>query len=248
MAIKEILYFDKSERANTDVMVPFAKKRMEELGIRHVVIVYSSGYTLRRFLDATEDMAKLNIVAVSNPSPHSISRGASPITIRPTDSEEIRRRKEELLSKGIKENSMTISDETRAELEKKGIKVCYLNDDIYLGEYEWGGETAARRERLAAFMPEFLTDIGPLDVDAGAQLKVFTVISQGFRVCLGCTILAVKNGFIPEGETVLAVGGTATALVLRAGPKLYTCLVKEIIGFERGSSAFERWGHVSRWH
>jgi len=249
MVVKEILYFDKSERSNTDVMVPFAKKRMEELGIRHVVIVWGSGYTLNKFLEATKDTKdKLNIVAVANPSPHSISRGAMPIVVRSTDNEETRKRKEEQLKKGITETSATISDETKAELEKKGIKVCYLNDDIYLGEYEWGGEPAARREKLAAFMPEFLTDIGPLDTDAGLQLKVYTIISQGFRVALGCTILAVKAGFIPDGETVLAIGGTSTALVLRAGPKIYTCLVKEIIGFERGSSNFERTGNTSRWH
>ncbi len=129
-----------------------------------------------------------------------------------------------------------------------GVKVCYLNDDIYLGEYEWGGEIKARRERLAAFMPAFLTDIGPLDTDAGAQLKIFTIISQGFHVALGCMILAVKNGHIKESENVLAIGGMSTALVLRAGSNIYTCLVKEIIGFERGSSNFERTGSVSRWH
>ncbi|MFC2070475.1 hypothetical protein ACFLTB_04820 [Chloroflexota bacterium] len=249
MAIKEIMYFDKAERSNTDELVPFAKKRMEELGIRHVVIVHGSGYTLDKFLEETKDIKdKLNIITVANPSPHSQSRGAMPIVIRDTDNEEARKRKEEQLKQGITEVSATISDEKKADLEKKGVKVLYLIDDIYLGEVEWGGIPAGNRERLAAFMPEFLTDIGPLDTDAGVQLKTFTIISQGFRVALGCTILAVKNGLIPEGEPVLAMGGVSTALVLRAGPKIYTCLVKEIIGFERGSSNFERMGSVSRWH
>jgi len=249
MAIKEIMYFDKPDRKNTDVLVPFATKRMQELEIHNVVIVWGSGYTFRKFMETSQDIkAKLNIVTVTNPSPHSISRGVFPIKIYPTDNEQQRKAKQEQLAKGISERSATIQDETKAKLEKMGVKVCYLNDDIYLGEYEWGGETKARRERLAAFMPAFLTDIGPLDTDAGVQLKIFTIISQGFRVTLGCTILAVKNGFIKEGENVLAIGGTSTALVLRAGSNIYTCLVKEIIGFERGSSNFERTGSVSSWH
>jgi hypothetical protein len=239
MPIKEIMYFDKPDRTNTDVLVPFAKKRIQELGISNVVIVWSSGYTFWKFIEVAKDLKdKLNIVAVTNPSPHSLSRGVSPIKIYPTDNEQQRKAKEELLAKGITERNATIQDGTKAELENMGVKVCYLNDDIYLGEYEWGGETKVRRERLAAFMPTFLTDIGPLDTDAGVQLKVFTIISQGFRVALGCTILAVKNGFIKDGENVLAIGGMSTALVLRAGPNIYTCLVKEVVGFERGSSNF----------
>ena len=238
MGVKEILYFDKSERTNTDEMVKFAKKRMDELGIRRVVIVWSSGYTLRKFQEVAKD-AKLDIVAVTNPSPHSISRGVMPIVIGPRDNEETRRRKEEQLSKGITETSVTISDETREELEKQGIKVYYLNDDLLLGEpLALGDEQSKRRARLAPF--GLAKHVRPLDIDVGTDLSLLTIISQGFRVCVGCTVLAVKNGLIPEGEMVLAIGGMSTALILRAGSTAKTCLVKEIIGYERGSSHFER--------
>jgi hypothetical protein len=166
----------------------------------------------------------------------------------PDDDEATKKDKLAKIERGEMAGSATISDETKAELESKGVKVCYLNDDIYLGEYEWGGQPAARRERLAKFMPEFLWDVGPLAVDAGGQLKVFTIISQGFRVALGCTILATKNGFIKEGEPVLAIGGMSTALVLRAAPTIYTSLIKEIVSFERGSSNWERTGNDTNWH
>jgi hypothetical protein len=59
-------------------------------------------------------------------------------------------------------------------------------------------------------------------------------------VCTGCTVLAVKNGCIPEGDLTLAIAGMSTALILRASAIVKNCLVKEIIGFERGSSWFER--------
>jgi hypothetical protein len=238
MGIKEILYFDKSERKNTDEMVKFAKKRIDELGIKHVVIVWSSGYTLRKFQEVAKG-AKLNIVTVTNPHPDSVSRGTLPIMIRPTDSEEEKKRKEELISKGITEQSVTISNETREELEKEGIKVCYLNDDLMLGEpLALGNEQTSRRARLEPF--GLAPHIRPLDIDAGTDLSLLTIISQGFRVCVGCTVLAVKYGHIPEGEMVCAIGGVSTALILRAGSRAKTCIVKEIIGYERGSSHFER--------
>ncbi len=238
--IKEIMYFDRPGRQNTDELVKFAIKRMQDMSIKNAVVVWSSGYTVRKFLETIGDAkASLNIVAVTNPSPHSISRGVMPVVITARDNEQQRKMKEEQLAKGITEVSTTISDEVKAELEGLGVKVCYLNDDLMLGEpLALGKENTGRRARLIPFGVG--PHIRPLDIDAGGDLSMFTTISQGFRVCVGCTILAVKYGFIPEGETVMAIGGRSTALVLRAGLKPKTTIIKEIVGFERGSSHFER--------
>lgn len=240
MVIKEIMYFDKPERKNSDEMSKFAVKRIRELGIKDAVVVWSSGYTFRKFFKVVEEAGlKLNIVAVTNPSPHSISRGVMPVLIRPTDSPEVKRRKERLIARGVKEISTTISDAMRRKLESQGVKVCYLNDDLMLGEpFALRNENTSRRARLAPF--GLAPHIRPLDIDAGADLSMLTTISQGFRVCVGCTVVAVKNGCIDEGATVLAIGGMSTALVLRAGSTPKKTLVKEILGFERGSSHFER--------
>lgn len=236
--VKEILYFDKPERTNSDEMVKFAKKRMDDLGVRNAVIVWSSGYTMRKFQEVIKG-EKLNVIAVTNPSPHSPAKGTMPIIIRDTDDEATRKRKEEQLKQGITEISVTISDETREELEKEGIKVRYLNDDLILGEpLNLTDSNATRRDLLAPFgIPAHLR---PLDIEVGTDLSILTIISQGVRVCVGCTVLAVKSGLIPEGELTLAIGGMSTALILRASSNARTCLVKEIIGFERGSSWFER--------
>jgi len=237
--IKEIMYFDGMDRKNTDEMVKFAKKRMDDLGIKNAVIVWSSGYTMDRFRKVIKGEKGLNVIAVTNPSPHSPAKGTMPVIIRDTDSPEVRKRKEEQLAQGITEISVTIQDDMREELEKEGIKVRYLNDELILGEpLNLTGTNATRRDLLAPFgIPAHLR---PLDIDAGEDLSILTIISQGFRVCVGCTVLCVKSGLIEEGDLTLAIGGVSTALILRASATARTCLVKEIIGFERGSSWFER--------
>ena len=238
--VKEIMYFDQPDRKNTDELIPFAIKRMRDVGVKNVVVVWSSGYTVRKFLEVIgKDKAGLNIVAVTNPSPHSISRGVMPVVITARDNAQQRKMKEEQLKKGITEVTTTISDEVKAELESKGCKVCYLNDDLMLGEpLALGKENTGRRARLIPFGVG--PHIRPLDIDAGADLSPFTTISQGFRVAVGCTVLAVKYGCIPEGELTLAIAGRSTGLILRAGGRPKTTIVKEILSFERGSSHFER--------
>jgi hypothetical protein len=237
--IKEIMYFDKPDRENTDEMVKFAKKRMDDLGIRNAVIVYSSGYTMTKFREVIKGEKGLNVIAVTNPSPHSLAKGTMPVVIRDNDTPEARKRKEELLKQGITETSVTISDEVREELEKEGIKVRYLNDELILGEpLNLTNTNSTRRDLLAQF--GFPSHIRPLDIDAGCDLSILTIISQGVRVCVGCTVLCVKSGFIEEGDLTLAIGGISTGLILRASADPRTCLVREIIGFERGSSWFER--------
>ena len=207
METKEILYFDEPDRSNTDAMVEFVKKRIKASGIRRVLIAWSSGYTVRKFLEMAENTRlKLDIVVVTNP------RGGK-----------------------IQEREVSISDETREELEKKGVRVCYLNDFLNFGEpLALQEEQRLRRAKLIPFgIPEH---IRPLDIDSGTDLSLLTIISQGFRVCVGTTVLAVKNGLVPEGEMVLALAGKATALILRAGSSAKTCYVQEIIGYERNSA------------
>jgi hypothetical protein len=206
MEVKEILYFDESSMSNIDPMVEFVAGKIEALGIHRVMIAWSSGYTLRKFLEATQNAGlKLDIAVVTNP------KGGK-----------------------IMEREVSISDEVREELEKKGIRVCYLNDDLGFGEpHALEPGQRSRREMLRPFgIPEHLD---PLDIDVGTDLSLLVIISQGFRVCVGCTVLAVRHGLITEGERVLCLAGKSTALVLQAGATAKTTFVKEILGFERNS-------------
>lgn len=203
--IKEIMYFEKSGRQNTNRMLEFVTGKIETLGLRHVMIAWSSGYTLRKFLEATKNLKlKLDITTVTNPKGGTIGG-----------------------------RNVSIDDKTREELEAKGIKVCYLNDDLRLGEpMSPSPGQKLMRDQLLPWMP---AHIDPLSLDVGWDLSLLLIISQGFRVCVGCLALAVKHGLIPRGERVLCLAGTATACVMEASASPRTCYVKEILSYERNS-------------
>ncbi|OGO01914.1 MAG: hypothetical protein A2Y90_06005 [Chloroflexi bacterium RBG_13_52_12] len=203
--IKEIMYFEKPGMKNIDPMIEFVTGKIKTLDIKHVMIAWSSGYTLKKFLEATKNLKpKLNIAVVTNPKGGTIGK-----------------------------RKVSIDDVTREELEKKGIKVCYLNDDLHLGEpMSPSPEQKRMRDMLLPWLP---AHIDPLSMDAGVDLSLLLILSQGFRVCVGCLVLAVNHGLIPEGERVLCLAGKATAIVLQSGKTARTCYVKEILGFERNS-------------
>jgi hypothetical protein len=237
--VREILYFDKADRANTDEVMEPVMKRIKDLGIKSAMIVWSSGYTLDKFREVTKKAKlKLNIVTVTN------AKGAKmPIVIRPEDKEEVRKRKQEQLDQGIIGNPISVPDELRKEYEKEDIKVYYVPDYLNFGEpLALLSDSELRRKKLSPFM--IYTDLRPLDIDAGIDLSLLTIVSQGLRVCIGCSTLAVQNGLIRDGETIVALGGRATALVLQAGATAKTCFVKEIIAYERNSSWVERGGSI----
>ena len=163
--IKEILYFEKpAGRSNTNKMLEFIIPKIESLDLHHVMIAWSSGYTLRKFLEATKNLKlKLDITTVTNP------RGGT-----------------------IGGRNVSIDDKTREELEKKGVKVCYLNDDLRLGEpMSPDPQQKFLRDMLLPWLP---AHIDPLSMDVGMDLSLLLIISQGFRVCVGCLALAVKHG------------------------------------------------------
>ena len=221
MNIKEILYFDKPERTNSDEMVVFAKKRMQELGVKTAVIAWSSGYTVRKFMEIAKGSG-LKIVAVTNPKDADL-----PVGKKFEDSDDIKKRFR---------GPVSISEETKTELEKQGVKVCYLMPDIFnLKTTFWFRddyrEARAKMARLG--LPE---NVDLLDLDVGADLSPLNMISQGLRVGVGCAILAVKAGLVSEGETVLTIAGTSTAAILQVSANSRKCAIKELIGFERGRS------------
>jgi len=203
--IKEILYFKRPDRLNTDEMLEFVIPKIAAMDLKHVMIAWSSGYTLYKFLKKTKDIkTKLDISAVTNPKGGTMGG-----------------------------RSVSIDDETRVKLEKQGIKVCYLNDDLRLGEpMAPTPEQKHMREQLLPWMP---FHIDPLSLDVGMDLSLFFTISQGYRVCVGCLALAVKHGLIPEGERVLCLAGMATACILEASASPRKCYLKEILSYELNS-------------
>ena len=91
MAVKEITYFDKPGRGNTDGVVQAVRGRCAELGIRHVVVASDSGATALKLWEALHGM---DVTLVSVPE-HAGHAGGDD----PSLSEEKRKDQEE---KGIK--------------------------------------------------------------------------------------------------------------------------------------------------
>ncbi len=200
------MYFEEPERSNTDAMLDFVIPKIQSLNLQHIVIAWSSGHTVNKFLESFKNLDfKLPIAVVTNP------KGG-----------EIMGRK------------VSIPDNIRLDLERQGIQVCYLNDDLHFGEpLAMEGQQQSMRAMLLPFgIPEHLR---PLDINAGTDLSLLTIISQGFRVCIGCTVLAVRRGLVTERERTLCLAGRATALVVQASSNAKSCLVKEILAFERNS-------------
>lgn len=203
--IKEILYFDKPHRLNTDTMLEFLMNRLEDLDVKHVMIAWSSGYTLYKFLKTIKNAGlKLDVTTVTNPKGGTIGG-----------------------------RSVSIDDETREKLEKQDVKVCYLNDDLRLGEpMSPSPQQKVMRDMLLPWMP---AHIDPLSLDVGWDTSLLLIVSQGFRVCVGCLALAVKHGMIPAGERVLCLSGMATACVMEADASPRKCYVKELLSYELNS-------------
>lgn len=239
METKEILYFDEPGPSNTDEILELAKKRVENLGIQKVIIASQAGVTIKRFLKIAGNL-KIDIVAVTNPR-----GGKLNITVMYDKYKESKRIKEEYEKQGVTHFQVWISEEDRANFEKAGVKVANIKDYLNIGDprglsdetklsdvdLEW----KARRAKLRSFISN---DLRPLDIEAGTDLSLLTIISQGFRVLVGATVVAVDRGLVPEGEMVLSIAGTGfagggadTAAILRAGRTAKGCLVKEILGF-----------------
>ena len=241
METKEIIYFDEPGPSNTDDILEAAKRRVEELGITTVVMASQAGVTVKRFLALTSGL-RVNIVVVTNPKGPGLN--VTVLYDKYAKSKEI---KEDYIRRGITHFQCSISDEDRESFEKRGVRIIEQKDYLSIGD-PWGLNDEeklserdlawkATRAKLRPFIPSHLR---PLDIEAGADLSLLNIISKGFRVLVGATVVAVDRGFVPEGETVLSIAGTGfagggadTAAILRASGKARGCSVKEIIGFPK---------------
>lgn len=65
MTSSEITYFDKPGRQNTDTLLEIVRKRVQDLGLKHVVIASNSGDTAMKALDKLSQLG-VNIVVVTS--------------------------------------------------------------------------------------------------------------------------------------------------------------------------------------
>ncbi|MFC2070067.1 hypothetical protein ACFLTB_02695 [Chloroflexota bacterium] len=241
MEVKEIVYFDEPGPANTKKILEFSKKRIEALGINRVVIGSASGFTVKNLVEMTKDTnPKLDIVAVTFGSEENPPKMPTPAEWFYDHYEHAKRIKENL-KRGIGLRKTSIYIDSREEFEKAGVRVFRMPlAGLNLGDpHGLNEEQKYVRDMLRPFVSS-IDHLRPSDIQAGVDMSLFTIISQGFRICLVCTILVTKNGLIPEGEPVLAIAGTGfagggsdTAIIVQAGSSAKTCLVREIIGLPK---------------
>jgi hypothetical protein len=241
MTVKEILYFDEPGPHNSIELLKLGIKRMDELGITRVVMATQAGVTAKQFLELTKDNRTHNIVAVTNRKGGTLL--VTTIYSKYGKSKKIR---EDYLANGITHFQASVDDKTREELEKEGVKVLYLEDVLDFGD-PWGldgehltkidEEWKRKRAKLSPFIPAHLR---PLDVEAGADLSPFNILSMGFRVALGVVAASVRYGIVEQGETVFATAGTGfagggadTGIIVEARANTKACWIREIIGFPR---------------
>ena len=218
--ISESLYFDEPGPSNTQEILKQAMKKIEELELSNVVIASDTGSTVKSFLRIAPNK-QLNITVITN------HRGSMmPVSYLSDKYKDSRAKKEQYMKERIESFPISISDENLREFEKKGIKVHFLPDTLH-----------SIRNKLDPFIPKHLR---PLDFEAGADLSLLNILSNGFRVCIGIAVISVKGGFVPEGEIALSIagsgvagGGADTALIIRAHSDPRKCCIEKILGFPR---------------
>ncbi|MGB9681670.1 MAG: pyruvate kinase alpha/beta domain-containing protein [bacterium] len=164
-----VKYFEEKGEINTEATLVVARRRLEELGIKQVVVASTYGDTARKAIDVFENL-DINLVIVT-------------------------------ISYGFTREGWIMKEEVRKELESRGVKVLTsvhaLGDDVSSSfSSKFGGHN-------------------PNEIVA----EVLRMFSQGMKVAVETTIMAVEAGLIDVNQETIAIGGTDrgadTAIVVK---------------------------------
>lgn len=231
---KSILYFAVPGPDNTDTLLKAVIRRMREREVKTCVIASQSGFSVRRFIALGGLQNGHRLVVVTN------TLGAKfNVRMLYDKYEHTKKLKEQLQLQGITHLPASISEEDERNLTERAVVVVRTKDYLGIGG---GGPGAvdveawrALRRKVRPFIP---LHIRPLDIEAGMDLSLLNIISMGFRVLIGSTVVAVDRKAVSPGELVVSVAGTGwagggvdTAAIVRAATDPKGCLVEEIIGF-----------------
>jgi hypothetical protein len=179
-------YFKKPGPQNTREVMKAVFNRAKELGINNILVATCSGNTAFAALEVLGKESDFKITAVTH------------------------------VTGFQKPNHQELSEETRRELEAKGITVLTC-------QHAFGGIGRAVRNKLSTFQ---------IDEIIAFALRTF---GEGTKVAIELALMAADAGLVRTGEDVISIGGTGkgadTALVLLPANSFcfFDLKVKEII-------------------
>ncbi|NIM10680.1 MAG: hypothetical protein GTO45_01720 [Candidatus Aminicenantes bacterium] len=161
-------------------------KRAEKLGINNILVATCSGKTVYAALEVLGKESDFKIIAITH------------------------------VTGFQKPNHQELSEDTRRELEAKGITVLTC-------QHAFGGIGRAVRNKLSTFQ---------IDEIIAFALRTF---GEGTKVAIELALMAADAGLVRTDEDVISIGGTGkgadTALVLQPANsfRFFDLKVKEII-------------------
>ncbi len=197
------MYFKTPGPENTERTIKEAKKRAKELGIKYVVVPSITGNSAIR---VAEEFKGLNIKVICVTVPQGMFWNVESMNKGPyAEISSLRKIRDIYRRKGLKRIVMGITKKNRIKLDKLRIKVIRGSVPLF-------GVNFSIRINLGG-VPE-------LDLIS----KTLELFSTGTQSCVEATLMATDAGEIPEGEEVIAFGGTErgldTCYVLRASTSL----------------------------
>jgi len=111
---------------------------------------------------------------------------------------------------------------------------------------KWGAPTTENVSKCKELGVELLPDepkVLFIDSERPDIVNAWRVVSRGFKVALQCASMCVDTGLIPEGSTVIALGGrirgadTAIVAEIYGYDKILKSSIKEIIALPKKSSS-----------
>jgi len=205
MIEKTTYYFEKPGLDNTEILLEIVKRRVEEEGIKYVVVASTSGSTGVKAAETFKD-SEINLVVVAHQTGH-IQPGVQLLT------EENKRTSEKLGVKVI-------------------IGTDAFTGGVSLGISRRPAMAQPRPPNGPPPPVRFPPSVPPVEMIISQVLRLFC---QGVKVAVEIALMAADAGAIPIGQEVIAVAGSRsgadTALLLKPSntTNFLELEVKEII-------------------
>lgn len=186
-----VIYFKIPGPENTEKIIEEAKRKVKELRIKYAVVPSLTGDSAIKVAENFKDL-KIKIICVTAPqgmfwNVKAMNKG--PFAEIPS----LKKIRDYYRKKGFKKVKMEITEENRKRLKNLGVEIVKGSAPLF-------GVSFSIRTNLGG-----LTQIDIIS-------KTLELFSTGTLSCVEATLIATDAGKIPEGEEIIAFGGTERGL------------------------------------